>query len=69
MREHYGMLLGTKCYFYMVSLFDRHTYFNYKHRDDSSTTDGEYHDPRDSDGIVVPYRPAESEAEDPPPGV
>jgi hypothetical protein len=58
MREHYWMLLGTKCYFYMVSLFDRHTYFYYKHRDDSSTTDGEYHGPRDANGGVH-YPPAE----------
>jgi hypothetical protein len=47
MIERYGMELGTKLYFYLDGLY-RETFFHYKQRDDASSSDHEFHDPRDS---------------------
>jgi hypothetical protein len=40
------------------------TSFYYKDRADSSPSDGEYHDLRDDDGVIVHYPPAEPEPEE-----
>ncbi len=60
MMERYRMEPRTKCHFYMDGVFG-HTYFYYKDRATSSSSDGEYHDPRDADGVIVHYPPAEAE--------
>jgi hypothetical protein len=59
MTKSYAMDPMIKCYFYMDVLFDRHAYFYNKQRTDSSTYDGDYHDPKDVDWIIVHYPPAE----------
>jgi hypothetical protein len=58
----YGMEPGTKCYFYMDNLFGKTFYC--KQRANSSASDGEYHDPRDNDEVIVHYPPVEPEAEE-----
>jgi hypothetical protein len=68
MKERYGMEPETKCYFYLDNLYGD-TFFYYKQRDASSSSDGEYHNPRDLDGVVVHYPPAERDAEEAPPHV
>jgi hypothetical protein len=68
MIEFYGMEPGTKCYFYLDNLYGE-TFFYYKQRAASFSSDGEYHDPRDSKEFVVHYPPAEPEPEEVPPGV
>jgi hypothetical protein len=42
------------------------TYFYYKDRATSSSSDGKYHDRRDAEGIIVLYPHAEMEAEEAP---
>jgi hypothetical protein len=63
MIERYGMEPGAKCYFYLDGLYGE-TFFHYKQRDDASSSDGEFHYPRNSDGLVVHYPPVELEREE-----
>jgi hypothetical protein len=65
MMECYMMELGTKCHLYMDGVFGN-TYFYYKDRATSSSSDGKYHDRRDAEGIIVLYPHAEMEAEEAP---
>lgn len=62
MIERCGMDPGAKLYFYLDGLY-RETFFHYKQRNDTSSSDNEFHDPRDSDGVVVHYPPVEPEPE------
>jgi hypothetical protein len=63
MIERYGMEPGTKLYFYLDGLY-RETFFHYKQRDDASSSDNEFHDPRDSKEVVVHNPPVESRRSD-----
>jgi hypothetical protein len=47
----------------MDNLFGK-TFFYCKQRANSSASDGEYHDPRDNDEVIVHYPPVEPEAEE-----
>jgi hypothetical protein len=54
--ERYMMESGTKCHFYMDGAF-HHTFFYYKHHTTCFSSDGEYHDLGDADGIIVLTHP------------
>jgi hypothetical protein len=58
--EFYRMEPGTMCHLYMDGIFEN-TYFYYKDRTYSYSSDGEYHDVRDANGLISHYPHAESE--------
>jgi hypothetical protein len=62
MIERYGMDPGAKLYFYLDGLY-RETFFHYKQRDGASSSDGDFHDPRGSDGVVCSLPTHEAGAE------
>jgi hypothetical protein len=56
MIELYGMEPGTTFYFYLDNLYGD-TFFCYKQRDALSSSDDEFHDPRDSNGSLFIIHP------------
>jgi hypothetical protein len=63
MIERYGMERGTNSYFYLDGLY-RETFFHYKQWNDASSSDDEFHDLRDFNGVVIHYPPVEPEQEE-----